>query len=111
MSSAIDTVRRLVALAVDPGATEGESRNAAVAACRLIAKQGLFAELAPVAPDRSARSPKRARTRAGARSTVWIQFASRWDSQCSSCGTEIYEGDKVWWKRGEGTRCAKCGRP
>lgn len=108
-TAAIDTARRLIALAVDPGAAECEARNAAVAACRLIVKNGLLDE--PVSAARAERKPRAyKKPRAGTGAPQWVKFPSRWDSSCA-CGAAIYEGDTVWWRRGERARCSDCGKP
>jgi Protein of unknown function (DUF2786) len=52
MSNVVERIRALIALATNPAATEHEARNAALAACHLIASSGL--EVRAVAPPPSA---------------------------------------------------------
>lgn len=99
----------LVRLAVDPGAAEGEARNAALQACRLIAKHELIllARMpeAPRAapPPRAARPSPSVNVPPGGR-----MIRSRFESNCRVCNELIEVGDSIWWVPNRGSAHMEC---
>lgn len=92
----------LVRLAVDSGAAEGESRNAALMACRLIAKHGLhivaqLPEQTRAAPPPPPPPPRRR------------VITSRFEGICCACNGLIAVGERVVWTPGEGAVHLRCG--
>jgi hypothetical protein len=77
MTTAIDRVEQLLALAANEGASEEEARTAAVQAARLIRRHGLRVV------DHDARSPAAFR--------VTIEQVQQWE-HCNACGAVISKG-------------------
>jgi hypothetical protein len=94
-------VLQLARLACDSGAAEGEARNAALAACRIIiAKPDV---LALVQPQPAYRPPAPERPE-------WRVIRSKFDGFCSRCATWFGAGERVAWAKGHGAMCVTCHR-
>jgi hypothetical protein len=106
-SEALLRAQRLITLACDPGAAEGESRNAAVAACKLIREFELL--MSPVIDPPIPRVPHVSPIS----STVPVGskiLTARFRGQCKECVNPILVGDRIWFHKGAGY-CAhlRCG--
>lgn len=97
-------VMDLIALAVDGAAAEGESRNAALQACRLIARHDLdVVARATVVPYRA---PRRTTESEGA-----IVIKSQFAQPCKRCAGVVEVGERCFWRRGAGVAHFACGEP
>jgi hypothetical protein len=91
-------VQRLITLACDPAAAEGESRNAAVAACKLIREFELLTSQT-VSPEPSIPpvSPVSSTVPIGSKI-----ITARFKGQCKECSTPILVGDRIWFHKKAG---------
>ncbi len=102
MTSVTTTVKRLIALATDPGAAAGEAANAAIAACRLLRRHIELLGSAPTpTPSPAAPGPDRVRR---------MRIMSRYDGRCRACGLGYAAGADIWWARGAGGVHIGCDR-
>lgn len=110
MSAALVAAQRvtdLVRLAVNAGAADNESRNAALAAAKLIAQHGLLViEPARLQAPASApwRPPPPRRDSEAAR-----RIENRFAGSCRACGGFVGVGERVWWRPGRGVSHFACG--
>jgi hypothetical protein len=103
MNPAVTKIRQLVALAVDDAATPNEARNAALAACTLIARERLLERT--TSPSRQL--PPATAT-AAAPTVPPRRIVVRHPARCLDCGTLIHTGAYAVWYRGEGIRHFTC---
>jgi hypothetical protein len=110
-SREVERVHHLIKLAVDAGAAENESRNAAVMACRLIDKHGLaIVAHAPSEPYRAPPPPPPRPPPPQAHSTARGRVIySRFATTCRACREPIEVGERIYWVRGEGSIHVGCG--
>ena len=110
----VERVTRLIALAVDPAASDAEARTSALIACRSIRSQKLLL-LLPGANAQSyaagyrdgvasVRSPPPPPPPTVGRRVI----RSRFDGWCRYCGIEWSEGDLIAWAHGLGATCLDC---
>jgi hypothetical protein len=97
MSAAALRVMQLCRLAVDPAAAPGESRNAAIAACRLIVSKPDVLALAQSTPP-------------AADPIAWRIFRSKFAGFCQQCASWFREGETIAWAKGQGALCLACHR-
>lgn len=119
LTAAAQKVNDLVRLAVDPGAADGEARNAALMACRLMAKHELVAApkgaQAPRpghpwgSPGPGAQRPPRREYRSKADDDGARTITSRYATSCKVCRGEVDEGERVYWRPGKGVAHIECG--
>ena len=96
-------VMQLVTLATDPGAAPGEAANAAIAACRLIRKQGIRL-LMPFDPEPARPTPK-APPHEEPRA---VRIKAKYEGRCRECGGPYDIDEPVWWVRGQGCWHSEC---
>ena len=105
MTTMAQRAHDLVRLAVNPGAAEGEARNAALAACKLIHANDL---LKPVQPPWNPEAPRWPEPRAARKPAGPARFISRFNCHCRVCGGEIRIGDRIYWTRERGAHHPGC---
>lgn len=120
MSAALAAQRAsdLVRLAADAGAADGEARNAALAAAKLIAKHGLkivdaetlmrSSTPASSGPKNPPGHPWRSSRRQGDPDAA-RRIDNRFPSRCRVCGDPVEIGERVWWRPGLGVSHLDCG--
>jgi len=101
MSAPKQRILQLARLACDAGAAEGEARNAAIAACRLItAKPEILVGVEPPCAPPPVGAP--------CESVVRRVISSKFAGFCQRCATWHDVGKPVAWAKGHGAICARC---
>jgi hypothetical protein len=102
-------VQSLIALVLDPAASEGERRNAAAVARRLIAEHGLLLFTAQELEAHNAkiisadkRPPQKIYPWTPVPAKPKKEIRAQADGLCLACKTEYFEGDIVNWRFKEG---------
>ena len=87
-------VLQLATLAVNRAASEGEARNSALAACRLIVQASAEVLLSLQAQEAGGapREPVRTQT----------------PGRCPACGQKWHVGETIAWSRGKRAVCMRC---
>jgi hypothetical protein len=102
-------VDRLIALALNPGAAEGEARNAAVAACRLIQEFSLLESLTPHLRPTASETASKMDSPVPPITVVNAKIiTSRFASSCKVCRASIRAGERIWWGKKTGSVHLRC---
>lgn len=108
--SIVQRVTDLIRLAVDGGAADGEARNAALFACKLISKHGLRIGAQVESTNNSYRGYSRhdAPPKQPSAKQDWRNIRSRYETRCKACMKRVQVGELVWWMPGRGVWHDEC---